>query len=45
MHESWGNKRQWNTWDSERFAGGKIAFEVTSKEGTWNHGYLKGGKR
>lgn len=45
MKESWGDRRQWNTWDSARFANGKIAFEVTSKEGTWNHGYLKGGKR
>lgn len=45
MKEIWGDKRQWNTWDKERFANGRVAFEVTSKEGTFNHGYLKGSNR
>ena len=45
MKEQWGDKREWHTSDSERFADGKVAFEVTSKEGTWNHGYFKGSRR
>ena len=45
MKNKWGDKREWNTSDNERFAGGKVAFEVTSKEGTWNHGYFKGSRR
>jgi hypothetical protein len=45
MKDIWGDKRQWNTWDNERFSNGRVAFEVTSKEGTWNHGYFKGSKR